>query len=106
MDTYSINPVVVRMKESEKGVVYQSIVALSMRARQINDQIHAETMAQLDEVRIDTDSDVINYDQIAVSKKFDELLKPTFFAMKEILNDKLHIEMREEDIQNTENEEI
>jgi len=106
LDTYSINPVVVRMKESEKGVVYQSIVALSMRARQINDQIHAETMAQLDEVRIDTDSDVINYDQIAVSKKFDELLKPTFFAMKEILNDKLHIEMREEDIQNTENEEI
>lgn len=92
MDTYSINPVVVRMKESEKGVVYQSIVALGMRARQINDQIRAETMAQLDEVRIDSDTDVINYDQIAVSKKFDELLKPTFFAMKEILSDRLHIE--------------
>lgn len=103
MDTYSINPVVVRMKESEKGVVYQSIVALSMRARQINDQIRAETIAQIDEVRIDTDSEVVNYDQIAVSKKFDKLLKPTFFAMKEILNDKLHIEIKSDENTSGEN---
>lgn len=80
------------MKESEKGVVYQSIVALSMRARQINDQIHAETIAQLDEVRVDSETETVNYEQVAISKKFDELLKPTFFAMKEILADRLHIE--------------
>lgn len=80
------------MKESEKGTVYQSIVALSMRSRQINDQIRTETLAQLEDVKIDSDSDVINYEQIAISKKFDELLKPTFFAMKEILNNRLHIE--------------
>lgn len=80
------------MKESEKGVVYQSIVALSMRARQINDQIRAETIAQLDEVRVDGETETINYEQVAISKKFDELLKPTFFAMKEILSDRLHIE--------------
>lgn len=93
MDTYSINPVLVRMKESEKGVVYQSIVALSMRARQINDQIRAETIAQLDEVvKTDGETETINYEQVAISKKFDELLKPTFFAMKEILADRLHIE--------------
>lgn len=79
------------MKESEKGVVYQSIVALSMRARQINDQIRAETIAQLDEVRVDSETETVNYEQVAISKKFDELLKPTFFAMKEILADRLNI---------------
>lgn len=93
MDTYSINPIVVRTKESEKGTVYQSIVALGMRAREINEQIRQEIHARLADVIIDSDTEVTNYDQIAVSKEFDHLLKPTFFAMKEILNDKLTMEL-------------
>ena len=92
MHTYSINPIVVRMKESEKGTVYQSIVALGVRARQINDQIRAEIQTRLADVIIDTDSDVTNYDQIAVSKEFDHLLKPTFFAMREMLNNRITVE--------------
>ena len=93
MDTYSINPIIVRTKESEKGTVYQSIVALGMRAREINEQIRQEIHARLADVIIDSDTEVTNYDQIAVSKEFDHLLKPTFFAMKEILNDKLQMEL-------------
>lgn len=93
MDTYSINPVIVRMKESEKGTIYQSIVALGIRARDINEQIRAEIHARLADVIVDTETDVTNYDQIAISKEFDHLLKPTFFAMKEIMNGKLKIEL-------------
>jgi len=80
------------MKESEKGTVYQSIVALGMRARQINDQIKSEIQIRLADVIVDTDSDVTNYDQIAVSREFDFLLKPTFFAMREMLNNKITVE--------------
>lgn len=92
MDTYSINPVVVRMKESAKGIVYQSIVALGMRSRQINDQIKNEIQTRLADVITDNDTETTNYDQIAISREFDNMLKPTFLAMREILNDKLHFE--------------
>jgi DNA-directed RNA polymerase subunit K/omega len=93
LDTYSINPVVVRMKESDKGIVYQSIVALGMRSRQINDQIKNEIQTRLADVITDNDTETTNYDQIAISREFDNMLKPTFLAMREILDDKLHFEM-------------
>ena len=44
MSTYIVNPVEVRMKESAKGSIYQSIVAMGIRARQINDQIKIQLM--------------------------------------------------------------
>jgi DNA-directed RNA polymerase subunit K/omega len=81
------------MKESAKGVVYQSIVALGMRSRQINDQIRTEIHTRLADVITDNDSDVTNYDQIAISREFDSMLKPTFIAMKEIMDGKLTYEM-------------
>ena len=37
MEKYIVNPVQVRMKETAKGSVYQAIVAMGFRARQIND---------------------------------------------------------------------
>ncbi len=103
MDTYSINPVVVRMKESDKGIVYQSIVALGMRARQINDQIKNEIQTRLADVITDNDTETTNYDQIAISREFDNMLKPTFLAMREILDDKLTFEIPK--VQPTESEE-
>ncbi len=93
METYSINPVVVRMKESDKGIVYKSIVALGMRARQINDQIRNEIQVRLADVIVDSDTETTNYDQIAISREFDNILKPTFLAMREILENKLTFEL-------------
>lgn len=79
------------MKESDKGIVYRSIVAMGMRARQVNDQIRMEISERMADVIIDnTESDVTNYDQIAISREFDNIPKPTFFAMREIMDDKLH----------------
>lgn len=80
------------MKESEKGVVYRSIVAMGMRARQVNDQIRLEIQDRMSDIIIDTSEteNTTNYDQIAISKEFDVIPKPTFFAMQEILDDKLH----------------
>jgi DNA-directed RNA polymerase subunit K/omega len=43
---------------------------------------------------IDTgETESINYDQIAISKEFDRIPKPTFMAMKEIYEGKLSYEL-------------
>lgn len=94
MDKFNVNPVVVRMQESEKGTVYQSIVAMAFRARQINDDIKDEIHMRMEDIIMTaTESEGANFDQIAISREFDSVPKPTFLAMKEILDDKLHFEV-------------
>jgi hypothetical protein len=89
VENYVVNPVVVRMKESEKGVIYRSIVAMGFRARQINDQIRNEISRRMVDVIDDSDTEGTNFDQIAISRDFDRIPKPTFLAMKEMNHDKL-----------------
>jgi len=94
MSTYIVNPVVVRMKESSKGSIYQSIVAMGLRSRQINDNIKTQLTARLEHVETDQDeSEGPNYDKMAISREFDLLAKPTFLAMKEIHDGKLTFKM-------------
>lgn len=89
-----MNPVIVRMQESDKGTVYQSIVAMGFRARQINDDIKNEIANRMEDIIITTsESEGANFDQIAISREFDSVPKPTFLAMKEILDNKLHFEL-------------
>lgn len=94
MSTYIVNPVVVRMNESSKGSIYQSIVAMGLRSRQINDQIKTQIYERLADVIVDTDeSEGPNADQIAISKEFDVIPKPTFLAMKEMLTGQIHVKL-------------
>ncbi len=58
METYSVNPIKVRMKESEKGVIYQSIVAMGFRSRQINDFIKSELNVRMADVAFRMSGDV------------------------------------------------
>ncbi len=103
MENYVINPVKVRMKESEKGIIYQSIVAMGFRARQINDFIKNELQVRMADV-IDTgETEGTNFDQIAISREFDRIPKPTFIAMKEIFEDKLSYELPAEEAKEEEN---
>ena len=91
MEKYVINPIIVRMKESAKGSIYQSIVAMGFRSRQINDQIKMELNERMADIVISTDeTEGVNFDQISISRAFDRLPKPTFLAMKEIFDEKLH----------------
>ena len=90
MSTYIVNPVVVRMSESAKGSIYESIVAMGLRARQVNDQIKVQISERLADVITDGDeAEGPNADQIAISKEFDRIAKPTFIAMKEMLDGKI-----------------
>lgn len=86
------------MQESEKGLIYKSIVALGFRARQINDDIRNEIHLRMADVIDTSDSNEgTNFDQIAISREFDKMPKPTFIAMKEISDGRLRYELPEVD---------
>mgnify|MGYP006288144215 CR=1 FL=1 len=94
MGKYIVNPIRVRMQESEKGTVYQSIIAMGYRSRQINDDIRSELHGKLDDIiGPNDDSEAANFDRITVSREFDRIPKPTFLAMKEISDGKLKWEI-------------
>lgn len=95
MQKYIVNPIRVRMKESAKGSIYQSIVAMGFRARQINDNIRQElNMRMADVIQTNDESEGLNLDQLSISKEFDRLPKPTFIAMKEIFEEKLEFRLK------------
>jgi DNA-directed RNA polymerase subunit K/omega len=91
----TINPVLVRMKETEKGVLYESIVAMGKRARQINDLLKQELQTRLAEVMTSIDTGEQNADQYIISKAFDNIPKPNILAMEELYEDKLKYEYPE-----------
>jgi len=96
LEKYVVNPVLVRMQESDKGSIYQSIVAMGMRARQINDFIKFELNERMaDIVPTQDESEGVNFDQLTISREFDKLPKPTFIAMKEIFEKKISYEIPE-----------
>lgn len=97
MEKYIVNPVKVRMKESSRGSIYQAIVAMGFRSRQINDDIKLELNTRMaDIIPLADDSEGINYDQLSISREFEKLPKPTFIAMKEIFEEKLKFGTPEE----------
>jgi len=99
MAKYIVNPIKVKMKESEKGSIYESIVAMGYRARQINDDIKYELRLKMqDIVQTKDESEPINQDQLLISKEFERLPKPTFIAMKEMYDEKLKFHYQDLDI--------
>jgi len=96
MAKYIINPIQVKMKESAKGSIYQSIVAMGFRTRQINDDIRYELRQRmLDIVPTSDETEEANPDQLSISREFEKLPKPTFIAMKEMYDGKLSFKYSE-----------
>jgi len=90
MAKYIVDPVLVKAKESQKGSIYQSIVAMGIRARQVNDDIRYELRTKMqDIVPISDEIEEANPDQLSISKEFEKLPKATFIAMKEVYDNKL-----------------
>ncbi len=102
MAKYIVNPIRVKMKESEVGSIYQSIVAMGFRARQINDDIRYELRQRMIDISPTEESDEANPDQLSISREFEKLPKATFISMKEIYDGKLTFKYPDE--MNDENE--
>ncbi len=94
MAKYIVNPIEVRMLESKKRSIYQSIVAMGVRSRQINADIKSEIIEQMEDiVPTADDNEIANADQVNISKKFEMMPKPSFIAMKEIFDGELDYEL-------------
>ena len=94
MKDYIVNPVVLRSKVTDKSSIYEAIVAMGLRARQINDDIKMQLQARMQHISpIDDDNEFGNYDQLEISKEFDKIPKPTFLAMQEMLSNQIHYEL-------------
>jgi DNA-directed RNA polymerase subunit K/omega len=101
MSKYIVNPILVKMKESKSGSIYQSIVAMGFRARQVNDDIRYELRYRMQDIISPSDEfeEVANPDQLSISKEFEKLPKATFIAMKEMYDNKLSFSYSLEEIE-------
>jgi DNA-directed RNA polymerase subunit K/omega len=76
--------------------VYEAIVVVSKRARQINDEYkiqmnnEIETITKPSEEEVDSNSDRMN-----ISIKYEKLEKPTQKAIQEMQNDELRFKYKE-----------
>lgn len=90
MAKYIVNPVQVREKEAQKTSIYQSIVAMGFRARQINEDIKKEIADKMEDiVPLADETEGANSEQVAISVEFEKMPKPSFMAMSELYNDEL-----------------
>lgn len=93
-----IRPVDLKQATGAASSIYEAIVVMSRRARQINDELkdslhrRLETVASLNE---DGDGEVTNFDQLEISREFDRFPKPTFLALDEMLDGELEYRYRD-----------
>lgn len=85
--------------ESKTANLYESIVVVSKRARQINDALKIELNQRLEPIiaKETEDDTIMNQDKLNISLEFEKRIKPTAQALQELMNDKLNFRFRYED---------
>lgn len=93
-----IEPIDVSRVEAQAENIYEAIVVMSKRARQINEDIKIQLNQRLETLssKAETDEEVENNpDQVNVSLEFEQLPKPTIQALAEMLNKELEYRYKE-----------
>jgi DNA-directed RNA polymerase subunit K/omega len=101
----AIKPLEITTLESKAANVYEAIVVLSKRARQINEEIKLEFNHRLETIVTlplensaeDEETTEMNPDQLRISLEFEKHPKPTETAIDELLNDKLEFRYKDPD---------
>ncbi|MCX6137701.1 MAG: DNA-directed RNA polymerase subunit omega [Ignavibacteriales bacterium] len=98
----AIKSVEISELESKAANVYEAIVVLSKRARQINEETKLEFNQRLETISIlpsssnpEEEEPDANPDQLRISLEFEKRPKPTEEAIREILNDELKFRYKE-----------
>jgi DNA-directed RNA polymerase subunit K/omega len=91
--------------ESKAANVYEAIVVLSKRARQLNEETKIEFNQRLETISIlpsssnpEEEEPDANPDQLRISLEFEKRPKPTEEAIREILNDELKFRYKEAEV--------
>jgi DNA-directed RNA polymerase subunit K/omega len=94
-----IKPVDIELLTSKAKNVHEAIVAMSKRARQINEETKIEFNQRIEMFAPKTESENeendVNPDQLKVSLEFEKRPKPTDIAIDELLGEKLQWRYKE-----------
>ncbi len=96
----SIKTLEIKELEAKAANVYEAIVVLSKRARQINEETKLEFQQRIENLVAlpsspDEVEDVANPDQLKVSLEFEKRPKPTEEAIEELMNNQLDARYKE-----------
>ena len=101
----AIKSVEITELESKAANVYEAIVVLSKRARQINEETKIEFNQRLETISIlpsssnpEEEEPDANPDQLRISLEFEKRPKPTEEAIREMLNDELKFRYKEAEV--------
>jgi DNA-directed RNA polymerase subunit K/omega len=93
-----IKPVDLVVLESKAENIYEAIVLMSKRARQINEENKLEFNQRIELIQTKTESDEevdANPDQLKISLEFEKRAKPTEVSLEEAMADKLEFRYKE-----------
>lgn len=99
----SIKTLEIKELESKAANVYEAIVVLSKRARQINEETKMEFQQRIENLVAlpssgeEMDEEVSNPDQLKVSLEFEKRPKPTEEAIDELMADQVEFRYKEPD---------
>ncbi len=89
--------------EDHSGNIYESIVAISKRANQINAELKEELSQKLQSFALphDTLEEVFeNREQIEISKFYEKLPKPVAIALEEYMNNEVYARLDKQEESN------
>ena len=100
----TIKPIDIEKLTGKAENIYEAIVVLLKRSRQINEEMKIEFNQRIEmlqsrifEPEEETEQPQTNPDQILVAQEFEHRPKPTETAIDEMMNDKLTFRYKEED---------
>ena len=90
----AIKTLEIKELEAKAANVYEAIVVLSKRSRQINEETKLEFQQRIENLvalpgNPDEVEDIANPDQLKISLEFEKRPKPTEEAIEELMNDQL-----------------
>jgi DNA-directed RNA polymerase subunit K/omega len=91
-----IKPIEISVMESKAANIYEAIVVLSKRARQINEETKLEFSQRVETIQAlaptvnaEEEETELNPDQLKISLEFEKRPKPTEEAIAELMSDQL-----------------
>jgi DNA-directed RNA polymerase subunit K/omega len=98
----SLKPIDISRLEGTAENIYEAIVVMSRRARQINEDVKIQLNQRLEMLSTGVESEEeteVNPDQLIVSLEFEQLPKATSLAIGEMLDGKLQFRYKDKDTQ-------
>ena len=93
-----INPIEIKQLDNHAKNIYEAIVVMSRRARQINEEVKIALNQELESFtpRVDSEEEIeTNPEQMRISIEFEKMPKPTQRAIDDMLDGSLTFRYRE-----------